>query len=487
MSNARYSIFGALLIAAGCANADSTTAGDGGGLESPAPGQDGGSNAGGVCQSCVTDNDCAGGGVCAQFGSDTYCAKLCPTGAECVADHACVTLSTASGEQVNACIPRGDVCGASSGPTPTGDAGAGPAPGSPDAGSQTCGTLNGPSVPSTCASCGAHACQPNGCYGGWYCNTATKKCQSPPATCGGGGGPVVDGGGTPVPYDAGAPATGTVGPAGGSVSRLLFGIVGDTRPPMIDDTAGYPSAVINGIYASLQAASPSPLFVVATGDYMFASPNRTESSPQLDMYLAARARYSGAFFPAMGNHECTGATASNCGPGTANGTTVNYTNYLSRMLAPIQQSNPYYAIDVNAVDGTWTSKFVFIAANAWTAAQSAWLATALAKPTTYTFIVRHEPAAASTAPGVTESEKIMAQHPYTLAIVGHTHTYAKTGAKQITVGNGGAPLTGGVNYGYGLVGQRPDGALQVDMIDYSTGQPDTKFRFAIKADGTAAP
>jgi hypothetical protein len=203
--------------------------------------------------------------------------------------------------------------------------------------------------------------------------------------------------------------------------------------------------------------------------------------------LAARARYSGTLFPALGNHECTGATTSNCGPGTANGTTLNYTNYMSRMLGPIHQPNPYYAINVTAADGTWTSKFVFIAANAWTPTQSAWLSTTLAMPTTYTFVIRHEPAAATTAPGVPESEKIMAQYPYTLAIVGHTHTYGKTGARQITVGNGGAPLTGGVNFGYGLVGQRPDGALQIDMIDYVTGQPDLKFRFALKADGAVTP
>jgi hypothetical protein len=81
----------------------------------------------------------------------------------------------------------------------------------------------------------------------------------------------------------------------------------------------------------------------------------------------------------------------------------------------------------------------------------------------------------------------MAQFPYTLAIVGHTHTYAKTGPRQVTMGNGGAPLTGGSTYGFGLISQRADDAIQVDMIDYQTGKADLGFRFALKADGSPAP
>jgi hypothetical protein len=231
-----------------------------------------------------------------------------------------------------------------------------------------------------------------------------------------------------------------------------------------------------------------PPFGVSTGDYMFASTGGAEASPQLDMYLAARALYSGTMFPALGNHECTGATASNCGTGNASGVTRNYSAFLSKMLAPLGKAQPYYTINVNAADGSWTSKLLFVAANAWDAAQAAWFAAAMAQPTTYTFVIRHEPAATSGAPpGVAASEKVMAQYPYTLAIVGHTHTYRKSGPKQITVGNGGAPLTGGVSYGFGMVGQRPDGTLQVDMIDSATGLADTGFRFALHPDGTAAP
>lgn len=420
---------------------------------------------GSLCSTCVTDKDCAGG-ACAQFGGDAYCSLACPTGNECASDSACISLSTVSGDQINGCVPRGDICGPQ-------------APSSPavqDAG--TCGALNGPSVTSACSSCSrsSRECQPNGCYDGWWCNTATRKCQAPPTTCATGG----------IGFDGGAPITGSVGNDGGTVSRLYFGVVGDTRPAVLDDTDGYPVSIISAIFSGLQSVHPMPPFVVSTGDYVFAEARGSEAARQLDVYLVARARYSGVLFPALGNQECAGATSSNCGAGSANGITNNYASFVSKMLAPIGKPLPYYAIAIDASDGAWTAKLVFVAANAWSDTQASWLEGALARPTTYTFVVRHEPAGVS-APGVGPSEAIMARHPYTLAIVGHAHTYGRTGSKQITVGNGGAPLTGGANYGYAIVAQRTDGTVQVDMLDYATGQADPSFRFAVRADGSTAP
>ncbi|AKU96684.1 hypothetical protein AKJ09_03348 [Labilithrix luteola] len=228
-------------------------------------------------------------------------------------------------------------------------------------------------------------------------------------------------------------------------------------------------------------------FVVTSGDYIFSTGNGTQATPQFDLYIAARNLYPGPVFPALGNHECDGNVTSNCGAGAKTGVTANYTAFLSKMLAPIGQTNPYYSIDVNAQDASWTAKFVFVAANAWSPAQDAWLRKVLAKPTTYTFIVRHEPSQAATAPGVKPSEQIMAQYPYTLAIVGHTHTYGKTGPRQVTIGNGGAPLVSGSNFGFGLVNQRPDKAIEVDVIDLASGKADTAFRFALNPDGSPAP
>ena len=81
----------------------------------------------------------------------------------------------------------------------------------------------------------------------------------------------------------------------------------------------------------------------------------------------------------------------------------------------------------------------------------------------------------------------MARHPYTLAFVGHTHTYEHLSPREVIIGNGGAPISGNRNYGYGLASQRPDGAIQVDVIDYASGHYDAAFRFAVKPDGSPAP
>lgn len=265
---------------------------------------------------------------------------------------------------------------------------------------------------------------------------------------------------------------------------LLFGVVGDTRPANEDDTAGYPTDIISTIYTDIAQMSPMPAMVVSTGDYQFASTAGNESVNQLTLYLQARANYPGIQFPTMGNHECTGATNSNCTPNTAGGLTNNYNAFMSMLLAPIGQTNPYYSINVSAPDNSWTAKFVFVAANAWSGAQSTWLDSTLSQTTTYTFVIRHEPSDTTGGPpGVAGSLPIIAAHPYTLVIVGHTHTYDHLSAQEIIVGNGGAPLTGSKNYGYAIVAQRSDGALVVDMYDYQTRAADSNFHFVIAANG----
>lgn len=432
-----------------------------------------------ACQLCVTDTDCDGG-VCAQLGGDSYCVTPCDAdggeGAACRrADDTCSAVTTVDGMQATVCVPAPSspsACGAGATTPPTTSA---PPP------TSTCGTLVGPDVTAPCRSCGSRPCQANGCYGGWWCNTANSRCQSPPS-----GSQCASGDGGALHVDASAPV-GTITANGGSVSRLYFAVVGDTRPPAINDTPGYPTRIIDTIYTDIDQSTPKPSFVVSTGDYVFASPNGSNAAAQFDLYLAARNRFAGVVFPALGNHECTGAVTSNCGAGNADGQTQNYTAFLQRLLAPIGKTSPNYVIEVNASDGSWTSKLVFIAGNAWSAGEESWLEAALSKPTTYTFIVRHEPKNAYQAPGCAASEPIMARHPYTLAIVGHTHTYGRTGKRQVTMGNGGAPLVSGTNYGYGIIQQRSDGDIQVDMIDYATGQPDMGFRFALHPDGSDAP
>ena len=98
-------------------------------------------------------------------------------------------------------------------------------------------------------------------------------------------------------------------------------------------------------------------------------------------------QFTNAVYAALGNHECTGATDSNCGTGNADGITKNYTAFMTKFLEPQGYTKPYYVVNLTAQDGTWTAKLVFIAANAWDSTQSAWLTTTLAQPTTYTFVV----------------------------------------------------------------------------------------------------
>src|SRR5580700_4659412 len=68
---------------------------------------------GAACKPCLSNADC-GGALCAQFAGDTYCAAACSTGVSCPSDQACTSLNTTNGQSVNACVPRGGVCGGAS-------------------------------------------------------------------------------------------------------------------------------------------------------------------------------------------------------------------------------------------------------------------------------------------------------------------------------------------------------------------------------------
>jgi hypothetical protein len=349
----------------------------------------------------------------------------------------------------------------------------------------TCAGFASPSEASCCRSCtpGSGNCQSNGCYGGWWCDTATCRCHSPPTSCGpsglDGGLPHSDGG---TPQDAGLPPpdagtiedggvpTGSIGPNGGSVSRLYFAVIGDTRPGGIDATSSYPTAIIQKIYADVEALNPRPQFVLTTGDYMFASPTGTQAQIQIGYYMSAAREFSGTIFSVMGNHECTGGTTSNC----ASQTTNNYTAFMNALVTPLGKSKPYYSVPINATDGSWTAKLILVACNAWDATQRSWLQSELARPTTYTFVSRHEPTAVSGLPCGSDMSTLLSQYPYDLLIVGHTHTFAHY-TKEIVVGNGGAPLTGTVNYGFVTVEQLAQGGFKITLYDYMTAMPVSSF------------
>jgi hypothetical protein len=271
-------------------------------------------------------------------------------------------------------------------------------------------------------------------------------------------------------------------------NTFRFAVVGDTRPANEDDLNGYPTPIITGIWKDVQGLSPATDFAISTGDYMFAGPTTMPNTvdPQLDKYLTARGQYTNAVFAAMGNHECTGATASNCGPQSSSGITLNYQEFIKRMLQPLGIMNPWYAFSFHAQDNSWTAKIVFVAGNAWNLNQSNFLDATLAMPTTYTFVVRHESTQTTDAPGVTPSEAIIGKYPVTLRVVGHTHTWAHyANTKELIVGNGGAPPSSGNNYGYTIIERLASGVIQVTAYDYSSNNQVQQFR--INADGSSAP
>lgn len=271
--------------------------------------------------------------------------------------------------------------------------------------------------------------------------------------------------------------------SGGHLSRLVFAVIGDSRPGKLDDVAGYPRQVIGQIYRDLQERSPRPAFVVATGDYMNNTPGAGTAALQVAAYLDAARAFSGPVFPAMGNHECANAVSSECGPQGPNGSTENYQAFLGGLLQrglALPTATPYYALRVEGGEGNrrWTAKFLFIAANAWDAVQADWLTRALEAPTTYTFVVRHERTLDDAAcPGAAASTAILAKRPPTLLLVGHFHEFAvhKTsavGSAELVVGNGGAPLYAQDGFfGYVVCAQGADLTLSCQAYDYQSNGP----------------
>ncbi|MCU1277387.1 MAG: hypothetical protein JWM53_933 [bacterium] len=297
-----------------------------------------------------------------------------------------------------------------------------------------------------------------------FCCAIVIGCTRPdlalPGGDGGGTGGIGGGGG------GGGSQPPTCAPAD-SAGSFRFAAFGDVRPSQPNDTANYPAAIITGLFQ--QIAKQSPHFVVGTGDYMFASTtNAPAVDAQLAMLLSAEQGFSGPIYHALGNHECTGATASNCPNGNE---TPNIQAFMSK-LVPAGTTTPYYRVDLDT--GMGAAKIVIIAANAWSQTQADWLETQLSDPTAYTFVVRHEAAYISQTAGAGASEAIVQKHPLTLELLGHTHRYEKLDSKHIISGNAGAPLSGG-HYGFVLVDLLTNGNLSVSEIDQATGAASDTF------------
>jgi hypothetical protein len=254
------------------------------------------------------------------------------------------------------------------------------------------------------------------------------------------------------------------------VNLLHFGVTGDTRPPNCEDTANYPTAIIDGIADAFQTRNAQ--FAVDLGDHMYVcndSPSIAQA--QMSLYMQAVSRYSGTWFMTMGNHECTS------GPCLLGSTNANYSAFM-QALAPIS-SRPYYSINVQTSLGRAT--FVFVADNAWDSTQSSWLEQVLTEADAnarYTFVLRHHPEGDTS---VSTNTMIMAQirrHRFAMFLSGHNHTYqhmTTDNGRDLVIGLGGARLlaAGATYHGYVMVDQQPNGTLLVTVYDLAGVVHDT--------------
>ena len=278
-----------------------------------------------------------------------------------------------------------------------------------------------------------------------------------------------------------APSGPTVVPA------LTFAVVGDTRPPLPEDINGYPTPIITKIFQDIAADTPTPQFVIATGDYMFTFGGAAQQ--MADLFMTASKGFPGTMYTAMGNHECNELTNINCPctyqGGSCKASNTNMTVFLNTMLSPIDETMPYYSRSFAASDGSWTANFVFIACNAWDSTQATWLQGALSQPATYTFPVRHVDVEDLSSSPCMDSQPIVDANPVTLFLTGHVHDYQHSPQyKEIINGLGGAMLSSGTQYGYTLITRNSDGTLTVTTKDYMTLAPiDT---FTIDANGSGA-
>ena len=385
--------------------------------------------------------------------------------------------------------------------------------GAGQAGGGSCADYAAPGVSAPCPCSAGHTCAANNCYGGYFCELANLRCVPAPSGCPGastgggggatgggggatgGGGGATGGGGSATGGGGGATgggggatgggggATGGgggvrgggggttgggsgVGPAGGTVTLLHFGITGDTRPPNCEDTANYPTAIISGIADALKAKGAQ--FVVDEGDHMFVCNSSLPiARAQMALFTQATARFGGTWFMTMGNHECWR------GPCLLNSTSANYVAFMSS-LAPIS-AKPYYAFNVETQLGR--AAFIIIADNAWDGAQQTWLQQALTtadRDARYTFVFRHHPEGDTSVTTNAAVMSIIRQHKFSMFISGHAHEYKHQpnvdSGRDVVLGLGGAPLLGTATWnGYALIDEQTDGRLKVTVFDLSGG------------------
>ena len=71
-------------------------------------------------------------------------------------------------------------------------------------------------------------------------------------------------------------------------------------------------------------------------------------------------------------------------------------------------------------------------------------------------------------------DAVIGQHPYNLLLVGHAHSFSHY-QHQVTVGNGGAPISGSTPFGFATVELLPGLGFRISQYDYATGLPINTF------------
>ena len=268
------------------------------------------------------------------------------------------------------------------------------------------------------------------------------------------------------------PLSGNVGPKGGAVSRFLFAIVGDARPSQCNISTDYPTPVLDSVFTKIKAAGAQ--FAVDTGDHMFVCQNGTQqmATSQMGLFTTAAKNFGRTMFMTLGNHDCVSMNNPNyCAVGGFE--TVNFKAFLAANAAASAQ--PYYSFDVTTQNGV--ARFVIIADNAWSAAQSTWLNATLTdaeKSAKYIFIIRHHPLDNTDMPDFATITQIIRNYKKTMVITGHSHelrldTVNDVTGRTLIVGNGGAPLALNFKwFGYALVEQLGNGNIQARFYDQAT-------------------
>lgn len=273
-----------------------------------------------------------------------------------------------------------------------------------------------------------------------------------------------------------------IGPNGGAVTLLKFGVFGDSRPAHLNTPASdFPSAVVTNIVAGMTAKGVQIIF--GLGDWQNCDRSGECSIGDLAALLAAESAggFKGTILNLMGNHECaSGHDEAEC---PLENETENVVQYMKMLLAPVGKSHSYF--DLNVQTSLGKAHFIVTSPSAWSDNQQSWLNGASAQPADYTFYFQHQPQADPSSPGAKPAYDTMkAANPNTtLYIYSHVHEYMHfAGINEFIIGNGGAPSPPW--YGYAIVEQLSSGNIQVTVYQATgTGSDPQMDQWAVSPQG----